>query len=224
MPAEKLTKAAIDSLKPREPRYYVRDGRGLYLVVLENAKRWAGRVTWMGKTIEIGLENIQKSAFRRPEGSTVQAGYSLPLPPGSQQAGHQRIGWHPSLPASLRLSPNHNPYHLWAMITTVAPSRTAGGTGARTAWWGSRRPSGVQAEEPKRARTRAPCRLPKIMRLWPSDRQDRPWWRGSAYTLPDSSGLCRRSSASFRSSNLTSMGLAMWAFIPASRQRLASSA
>ncbi len=111
MPAEKLTKAAIDSLKPGEPRYYVRDGRGLYLVVLENAKRWAGRVTWMGKTIEIGLENIQKSAFRRPEGSTVQAGYSLPLPPGSQQAGRQRIGWHPSLPASLRLSPNHDPCH-----------------------------------------------------------------------------------------------------------------
>ena len=45
-----------------------------------------------------------------------------------------------------------------------------------------------------------------------------------SYASPDSSGLCRRSSASFRSSSLTSMGLAIWAFMPASRQRLASSA
>ena len=56
-----------------------------------------------------------------------------------------------------------------------------------------------------------------------------PWPDGALEGAPslasaDASGLCRRSSESLRSSSLMSTGLAMWSFMPASRQRLASSA
>ncbi len=41
MPAEKLSRTFIDALQPKGARYYVCDGKGLYLVVMPNGvKRW----------------------------------------------------------------------------------------------------------------------------------------------------------------------------------------
>ncbi len=56
MPAEKLTKAVIDALKPRQARYFESDGHGLYIAVIPTGvKRWVSRVKWRSTTIDVGL-------------------------------------------------------------------------------------------------------------------------------------------------------------------------
>ena len=56
MLTEKLTKTRIDSLKPKSARYFVSDGKGLFLAIIPNGvKRWVSRVKWLGRIIDIGL-------------------------------------------------------------------------------------------------------------------------------------------------------------------------
>jgi len=56
MLTEKLTKTRIDSLKPKSARYFVSDGKGLFLAIIPNGvKRWVSRVKWLGRIIDISL-------------------------------------------------------------------------------------------------------------------------------------------------------------------------